>query len=195
MIEDCFSMKSFGEEENYNGVIDYNCKIIEKLIDEYKDLIFNLLYRMTYNYDDALDLVQETFIQAYKSLPNFRYEASLKTWIYKIAFNLALRHNKKWKFFKIINFGKKNKLISNCKNPEDSLSEHQLSEYIQSAINKLPPDQKAIILLREIDELSYEEIAEIMNIPIGTVKSRLSRARYYLKKVLKNNGIIGKKTL
>lgn len=195
MIESYFSMKSFDKEENYNDIVNYNCRIIEKLIDEYKDFIFNLLYRMTCNYDDALDLMQETFIQAYKALPSFRYEASLKTWIYRIAFNLALGHKTKWKFFKIIKLDKDNKLISNCKNPEDSLSEHQISKYVQSTINKLPPDQKAIILLREIDELSYEEIAEIMNIPVGTVKSRLSRARFYLKKVLKNNEIIGKETV
>ena len=79
--------------------IKSNEQIINELIKDYKDMVFNLLYRMTYNYDDAMELTQETFMKAFQALPRFRFESSLKTWIYKIAFNLALNYKRKWKLF------------------------------------------------------------------------------------------------
>jgi RNA polymerase sigma-70 factor (ECF subfamily) len=187
MREDNFIMNSNYDMQETTDEKSYYETLIEKLIDEYKDAIFNLLYRMTSNYDDSLDLMQETFINAYRSLPNFRKESSYKTWLFKIAYNLALRHKKKWKFWKFNKSINLTDLQSNCSNQEDSISNSQLYENIQIAISKLPADQKAIILLREIEELSYDEIAKIVNIPVGTVKSRLSRARSLLKTLLKIN--------
>lgn len=162
-------------------------EIINDFIFKYKDSIFNLLYRMTSNYDDALELTQETFMKAFVALPKFRYESSPKTWLFKIALNLSLNYKRRGKLFE----NKKSEIKiqardKNC-NPELSTSDKQMSKIIQSAINKLPLDQRAMILLREIEELSYEEIANILNIPMGTVKSRLSRARCFLKKLLLNN--------
>jgi len=169
-----------------NKLSEYE-EIINDFIFKYKDSIFNLLYRMTSNYDDALELTQETFMKAFVALPKFRYESSPKTWLFKIALNLSLNYRRKEKLFENkksdINIQAKHK---DC-NPEQSTSDKQMSKIIQAAINKLPLDQKAMILLREIEELSYEEIASILNIPIGTVKSRLSRARFFLKKLLLNN--------
>ncbi|OGF66865.1 MAG: hypothetical protein A2Y62_21865 [Candidatus Fischerbacteria bacterium RBG_13_37_8] len=159
-------------------------EIINELVDNYKDMIFNLLYRMTSNYDDALELTQDTFLRAYEALPRFRYESSLKTWIYKIAFNMALNYKKKWKLFKKKDSFVDDNLMDCRSNPEEETSQRQLNAHIQNAINKLPADQKAMILLREIEELSYEEISQILNVPVGTVKSRLSRARCYLKELL-----------
>jgi RNA polymerase sigma-70 factor, ECF subfamily len=159
-------------------------QLINEIIHDYKDMVFNLLYRMTYNYDDAMELTQDTFLKAFQALPNFRYESSLKTWIYKIAFNVALNYKRKWKLFRKKESVEDTMLKDKDCGPEERASDNQLSEHIQHAINELPKDQKAMILLREIEELSYEEIAQILNLPLGTVKSRLARARCYLKQSL-----------
>ena len=164
--------------------IKSNEQIINELIKDYKDMVFNLLYRMTYSYDDAMELTQETFMKAFQALPRFRFESSLKTWIYKIAFNLALNYKRKWKLFQKKETEVDIELKDKDCSPEEHTSDYQLSEHIQEAINKLPKDQKAMILLREIEELSYEEIAQILNLPLGTVKSRLARARCDLKSSL-----------
>jgi RNA polymerase sigma-70 factor (ECF subfamily) len=160
-------------------------QLIKEIIEKYKDSIFNIIYRIISNYDDALELTQEAFLKAMIALPNFRFESSLKTWIYRISVNLALNYKKKWKLFH-----KKEKSIAqylcyNRPSPEKSTSDNQLNAIIQKAINALPNDLKAIILLRDIEEFSYTDIAKILNIPIGTVKSRLARARCILKKSLK----------
>lgn len=159
-------------------------QIINELLKDYKDMIFNLLYRMTYNREDAMELTQETFLKAFTALPKFRYESSMKTWIYKIAFNLALNYKRKWKLFHKKESVQEIALQDKDCGPEEHASDAQLSEHIQHAINQLPRDQKAMILLREIEELSYEEIAQVLNLPLGTVKSRLARARCDLKKSL-----------
>ncbi len=162
-------------------------EIINDFIFKYKDSVFNLLYRMTSNYDDALELTQETFMKAFVALPKFRYESSPKTWLFKIALNLSLNYKRRLKLFENKKLEIKIQARDKNCNPEQSTSDKQMSKIIQSAINKLPLDQRAMILLREIEELSYEEIANILNIPMGTVKSRLSRARFFLKKLLLNN--------
>lgn len=157
----------------------------KEIIETYKDSIFNLMCRIISNYDDAMELTQETFLKAIIALPNFRYESSIKTWLYKIAVNLALNYKRKWKLF-----FKKEKSIAQYLNqhtssPEKITEDMQLNSLIQNAINNLPKELKAIVLLRDIEEFSYIEISKILNIPIGTVKSRLARARCILKKSLK----------
>lgn len=160
-------------------------QLAKQIIETYKDSVFNLICRIISNYDDAMELTQETFLKAIIALPNFRFESSLKTWLYKIAVNIALNYKRKWKLF-----FKKEKSIAQYLNhnpvsPEKATVDKQLNSFIQNAINNLPKELKAIILLRDIEEFSYNEISKILNIPIGTVKSRLARARCILKKTLK----------
>lgn len=158
--------------------------IIKELIEKYKDMIFNMLCRMTCNYDDAMELAQETFLKAMIALPMFRYESSMKTWLYKIAVNLAINHKRKWSLFKKKEEPLETYLRDKRSSPEEQTCCKQLSHHVQQAINRLPKDQKAMIILRDIEELSYLEISHVLGLPIGTVKSRLARARCFLKKAL-----------
>jgi len=160
-------------------------QIINELIEKYNTMVFNLIYKITTNYDDALELTQETFLKAFQALPGFRFESSMKTWIYKIAVNVALNYKRKTKLFHkkedpLLDASLKDKDHS----PEENASQGQMRDRILHAFDELPPDMKAMVLLREIEELTYEEIAQVLSLPIGTVKSRLARARCYLKKSL-----------
>ena len=157
-----------------------------ELVSRYQDRLYNFLYRMTGSREDAQDLSQETFLRIYRALPRFRQGSPFSPWMYKIAVNLAINHRKSRRPADSLQED-----IAATKSegsPEDYAERREEQQRIQGAILALPAPYKAVILLRHIDELSYEEIALALDIPLGTAKVRLHRARLLLQEMLKRNG-------
>lgn len=143
--------------------------------------------------DDVEDLIQETFIKAYNALPNFQYTYSFTSWIYRIASNTCIDFIRKRKFnFVYIDeySGDDENPVFEIKDtnyqPDLTYSDKEKSEILKSAIDKLPDNYRTIIKLRHEDELEYQEIADKLNMPLGTVKVHLFRARKQLFEALKN---------
>ncbi len=162
----------------------------EELILKYQDRIYNLCRHMLGNTHDAEDAAQDTFIKAYQNLNKFTPEASVYTWLYRIAVNTCLDYKKR-PFFKSL-FIKTNEdeeyipePVSEEASPEKLYESKQLGLALRKNLGKLSLKLRTVIILKEIDGLSYEEIAEVLDVSIGTVKSRISRAREELKVLMK----------
>jgi len=164
------------------------------LIKKYRGPIQNLIYKMVHEKSDIEDLVQEAFIKAFNSLKNYNQEFSFSTWIYRIAINNTIDYLRKRRLntFSIDSDETDDEEKPKFEIPDTTYSAdaniilEQRQKIINDAINSLPEKYKKIIELRHKEELSYEEISEILNLPIGTVKAHLFRARELLNKYLKN---------
>jgi RNA polymerase sigma-70 factor, ECF subfamily len=163
----------------------------EELILKYEDRIYNLCRLILGNSHDAQDMAQETFLKAYQKLKDFKPEASLYTWLYRIAVTTCLDYKKK-PFFESL-FRKSGEdeeyilePVSEEPSPEKLYESKQLWLALRKSLGKLSLKLKTVIILKEIEGLSYEDIAEVLDVSIGTVKSRISRARDELKVLLKN---------
>jgi RNA polymerase sigma-70 factor (ECF subfamily) len=160
------------------------------LVRRYENPIYNYVLRFIGNSVEAEDIVQETFLRLYKNKHYYKEIAKFSTWIYTIAGNLArteLRRKKKRKFFSISNFTTTEKdydIPDTSSSPEDNMERVVNTEVIQKAISQLTPKFKEVILLRDIQGFSYDEISEIIGVPLGTVKSRVNRARLKLQEDL-----------
>ena len=166
------------------------------LVEKYYKKIYNLAYRFVGDSEEANDLAQEIFTAAYQNLGKFRGDAKFSTWLFQIATN---RGKNKFKYLKrrgyFVNRGQNEadedrdylqKAVPDLStNPENLLAGKQIQKVVQDAINELDPDHKEIVILRDIEGFSYEEIARILNLPEGTTKSRLHRARMVVKEKLK----------
>ncbi len=155
------------------------------LVLKYQQRIINLVSRFVRNQSDALDVTQEAFIKAYRALPNFRGDAAFYTWLYRIAVNTAKNHlavqsrrpsGNNYDVSEIEQIEGADALKEQA-TPENLLLKDELQATVLKAIEALPEDLKTAIMLREVDGLSYEEIASVMECPIGTVRSRIFRAR------------------
>lgn len=145
------------------------------LVNRYKDRLFNVLYRMLSSEDEANDLLQETFLRVWQHKMSYDFRFAFSTWIYTIALNLArneLRRRKKIKFLDIFDFA--DKLTAKEEKQDTSAN---LKALLESEMKRLPEKYKTAFLLRDVDNLSYEEIAQVLGVPLGTVKSRVNRAR------------------
>jgi len=166
----------------------------EELVIMHQKLIYNLAYRMMGNEEDACDVVQEAFLRAFKSLKKFNMKSSFSTWLYRIASNICidqLRKNKKFRVYPMSyqdNFSENNTkfAVESDDLPEEQAERRETRKRVNQAINKLPEEHRIIVVLRDIQGMSYKEIAEILKLNIGTVKSRINRARLSLKKELQN---------
>jgi RNA polymerase sigma-70 factor (ECF subfamily) len=163
------------------------------LVEKYQDRVFAIVYGILRNREDAKDVTQEAFVKAYRSLEGFRLESSFYTWLYRIATNLAidLTRRKKRRETSPYEEGQASRdgtgavaEIHHGDGPARLLERKQLYARIMDAMQQLPPDQRQVVLLRELEGLSYREIAEVMEIPEGTVMSRLFYARKRLQKLL-----------
>ena len=158
------------------------------LVRRYEVKIYNMAYRFMGNHADAGDLAQETFIRLYKSLPTFRGESGFLTWLYRVCANACrdeLRRQKRQQkiSWEEISCGLETTatLYNNEPLPEEMLERQELKASIQLCLDSLSEEHRLILILREIQELSYDEIARVLDCTMGTVKSRLSRARLALK--------------
>jgi len=159
------------------------------------DSLYSLSLYLVKNPDDAKDLVQETYYKAYKFFHQFQEGTSIKAWLFKILKNTFINmYRKKVRQPEIIDYEKVESFIGLIKDnnldfehfEEDNILNKFLSDDVISALNQLPDDFKIVVLLSDVEGLSYKEIADIMDCPIGTVRSRLSRARKMLQKILLN---------
>ncbi len=161
-------------------------KAFALLVEKYQRKLGRLLARMIRDQAEVEDVVQESFIKAYRALPNFRGDSAFYTWLYRIGINTAKNH--------LVAMGRRPSLsndieVEDAENfedgdelrtvdtPETELMTKELAQTVKQAIEALPQELKTAISLRELDGLSYEEIAELMQCPIGTVRSRIFRAR------------------
>ncbi len=156
------------------------------LVIKYQRKIMRLLSRMIRDPAEIEDVAQEAFIKAYRALPQFRGESAFYTWLYRIAINTArnwLAANKRapstpsaFENEEGETFNESD-VLTDGSNPESEMASRQIAETVNKAINYLPEELRNAIVMREIDGMSYEDIAESMNCPIGTVRSRIFRAR------------------
>jgi RNA polymerase sigma-70 factor, ECF subfamily len=155
-----------------------------ELLRKYQDRIYNLCRYMLGNRQDAQDAAQDAFLKAYKNLGDFRPEASLYSWLYRIAVNTCLDYRKKTSIKVLRDAPLSEEEPSGAPSAEATYESKRISESVQSALQKLPKKLGPAIILREIEGLSYEEIAEVLRTSVGTVKSRISRAREELRRIL-----------
>lgn len=164
----------------------------ELIVKRYKDQLLNFVFRFLANEEEAQDVVQETFLRVYRNRFAYTRVAKFSTWIYTIAGNLArteLRRRKRRRLFSISDMGLEDRdyeISDEGFNPETHVDSALQEEIIQREISKLSPKFREVIILRDVQELSYEEISKIIRVPIGTVKSRVNRARLRLQNRLKN---------
>ena len=153
----------------------------DMLVLKYQRRVERLLSRSVHNPADVADLCQEAFLSAYRALPAFRGESGFYTWIYRIAVNAAKRHRARQRPLESLDgdegtFGT-DPAPSDDATPEALLASRQLARELDEAVESLADDQRRALLLREVDGLSYEEIADLLACPAGTVRSRIFRAR------------------
>ena len=155
------------------------------LVLKYQHKIFSLIGRYVHDADEVQDVAQEAFIKAYRALPRFRGDSQFYTWLYRIAVNTAKNH--------LVSRSRRppgsdvevedaeyyegGSALRDIESPENALFGAELKQVVEAAIRDLPDDLRSAVTLREFDGLSYEDIAEIMDCPVGTVRSRIFRAR------------------
>jgi RNA polymerase sigma-70 factor (ECF subfamily) len=166
-------------------------RAFEILVQRFKNPLTNFVYRFLGDYDGCADIVQDTFVKVYRYKDSYSSLARFSTWIYTIAGNLArteYQRRRRRNFFSISSFGDEEKTFDipdNSYRPDVSADASMKNEIIQKALLKVRDSYREAVILRDIQELSYEEIAEIMQIEVGTVKSRINRGRAELQKYLK----------
>ncbi|HOK08558.1 MAG TPA: sigma-70 family RNA polymerase sigma factor [Candidatus Hydrogenedens sp.] len=173
-----------------------NNEAFDNLIQRYKNQIYTLCFYLTRDTHNAEDLVQETFIRIYKNINRIDPKAQFKTFIFTIARNLALnqlRNDQRKKNFLVRLFERWNYNHKEKNNSPSSLTyseSKELIDIVQECMLELSPEYKEILLLRETQGLDYESIAEVLGCRIGTVRSRLARARAELRKKIKEKGVL-----
>lgn len=165
-----------------------------ELVLTYERRVYGLVFRMLGRRDEAEDLSQEVFVQVFKAIDQFRGESKLSTWIYRIAVNLCKNRTK---YLSRRHAGEQDDLdamaervpmtaaraatVGDVSRPDELVEGMQLEDIVKRAIQKLEPDFREALILADVEDMPYEEIAQIMNVPVGTVKSRIHRARAQLK--------------
>lgn len=169
-------------------------RAFELLVSKYQRRLLRLLGRILHNQSDVEDIAQETFLKAYRALPKFRNESAFYTWLYRIAVNTARnhissKHNQVFVSDQIQSQdGETFSLLDNLtdgETPETHMHNREIIEALQKALDELPEQLRQAIVLRELEGLSYEEIATTMDCPVGTVRSRIFRAREAISEQLK----------
>lgn len=169
----------------------------EAFIKYYEKKVYNTAYRLMGSREDACDISQEVFLKVYKSINTFKGNSSLSTWVYRITTNLCLDELRKRKGVRFFSLDKPietdegeiyRETPDTSDSPEDIIDKKEVQVLVQGAINQLPVDQKTVIVLRDIQDLSYQQIAEVLDCSLGTVKSRLNRGRLALKQIIERKG-------
>lgn len=159
-----------------------------QLVQRYQRRIFNLVYRMLQQYEEANEITQETFLAAWQGLPSFRGEARFATWLYRIAYNCALKQ---------LETRKRDRALQTALQAEQALEGESRFEsasaqidvreqqaLVQEHLSHLPAKYRIVLILRHLQDMTYEEMAEILRMPVGTIKTHLFRARNLLKERL-----------
>lgn len=161
-----------------------------QLVLRHQDRLYNAVLRVVLNPEDAADAVQEAFINAYQSLTSFKGDAEFFTWLYRIAFNTAMSRKRRKRPTQSLeqqqirdpHFEPTDPRVE--PNPAGALERAEEGVHLLAALNRLSPEHRAVLVLKDIDGMKYEEIAEIVGVPIGTVRSRIHRARSEMRLLL-----------
>lgn len=164
-----------------------------EVVEMYKDKVFHVCFRMLGNRHEAEDIAQEAFLRAYVNINSFNIELKFSTWLYRIATNLCIDRIRKKKPDYYLDaevagtdgLNMYSQIASDSRLPEEEVQSLELQETIQREISKLPEKYRSVIVLKYIEELSLNEISEILNLPLGTVKTRIHRGREALRNQLR----------
>ena len=159
------------------------------LVERYQDRLYNTVYRVTGHEEDARDVVQDAFLSAYENLGQFRGESSFYTWLFRIAVNLALTHRRRGSRLRLVRAGDDGETVPLTRSqaaaladpPETSMETGEREVMVNAAMNSLEMEYRAAVVLRDIEGLDYQTISSILELPPGTVKSRIHRARMMLR--------------
>ena len=169
----------------------------EQLLLEHQKNVYNLCYRMAGDPDDAMDLSQETFLRAWRCLDQYQFASAFSTWLYRLCSNICidfLRRRRRQQTvpltFEDADGEEQTYAVPDAQPlPEEQVELKLTRETLAAAMAQLLPEHRAVLQLRVVNEMSYEQIADVLDIQIGTVKSRLSRARNQLKKILERGNL------
>ncbi len=190
-----------GEERSEKLIAEFQQGRLEafaELVEAHQERVYSFALRMCRNVEDARDILQDTFLNALRSLKQFRGESRLSTWLFRIAANACARHHRKGTFAPSRELSLEQGLLSEdgtlgttdvpdwSQNPELLSLQGEMADQVEAALDRLPREYKAVLLLRDLERFSTEEVAEILGISGGAVKSRLHRARLLLRRVLTN---------
>lgn len=164
----------------------------DEVVSRYKGRIFNYVFRMVGSSEEAEDITQEVFVRMYQSLDTFRSEASLSTWLFRIANNLCIDHFRRSRKLRAHAYsldetlgggddGERPEIADTTQEPYRALAQGELSERMEQAISAIPEKLRAVLILHDVEDVPYEEIARIVACPLGTVKSRLFHARMNMR--------------
>jgi len=159
-----------------------------QLVTKYQDRLYNTLVHVTGNAEDARDAAQEAFIQAFTKLDTFQQNAAFYTWLYRIAFNVAISHRRRRRPTASVDRARETsglEPMDPAEAPTERLERDEQARQVHEAIAELSEEHREVLVLREIDGFCYDTIARILELPIGTVRSRLHRARLQLREQLK----------
>ncbi len=163
-----------------------------EIVDRYQQMLYQVAYKILLNREDALDAVQDAFVLAYRALDQFDIERPFYLWLYKIAYNAAIKtYNRRngQDMVYLDSLENPENLLTDCDMPEKGLLEEEIEDKVEQAVASLSPEYRAVFVLRVQEDMSYKEIADVLSIPEGTVMSRLARARerlqYSLRELVK----------
>lgn len=159
-----------------------------ELVRRHQDRLYNAVYRFLDNADDAQDVVQETFVSAWQALAHFKGDAKLFTWLYRIAINHAIDLKRKQRVSRSLEVHLTEEIrltdSSPASQPEETAERHEDADRVRKALNLLSGEHRLVLVLKDIEGMKYEKMAETLSVPIGTIRSRLHRARLELREIL-----------
>lgn len=154
-----------------------NTHAFSELVTRHQDAVYRFLMRLTRMPDTALDLTQDTFLRAYQGMQSWQPDAQWKTWLFRIARNLTIDLLRREQHIRFVELTDEHDTSSPEAGPEARMETRQRYHMLEKALAALVPEHREVLLLREVEEMSYEEIAAVLDISLGTVKSRIARAR------------------
>jgi len=170
---------------------------LREIFNQYRDRVYRIAYGVVRHREEALDIVQEVFVKLFRSIENFKGKSTFYTYVYRTAMNTAIDHARKFKKSTSLSFEDEAERYlpdSAEKRPDQAAMHKELGEKLKEALSKLPDDQRAALIFREVEGLSYQEMAEAMGCSIGTVMSRLHYGRKKMQQLLEPYVKEGRKT-
>jgi RNA polymerase sigma-70 factor (ECF subfamily) len=161
-----------------------------ELVCRYQDRLFNTVFRLLGSAEDAQDVVQEAFLNAFQSLDSFKGDSQFYTWLYRIAFNSAVSLKRKQRVALSLHSAREGGEVeppdrSEYSQPDHALMQAEEERRVQHALSRLSPEHRAVLILKDMEGQKYETMAEVLQVPIGTIRSRLHRARLELRELLR----------
>lgn len=190
-------MSNSEDIKTIDKVLKGDVEAFSSIIEKYQDMVFRYVYNQVNNYDEALDISQEIFIMAIEALASFRREAKFSTWLYSIMVNYCKNYKKKNRRYNFIPISVTKggeeydiQLPDEREDPEKDIINSDTLRIVKEEISKLPEDYREILILRDIQGLSYNEISNILKIKLSNVKVRIHRGRELLKNRLYERGLV-----